>query len=90
MTLTIKEPNEEEKTYTDITNTADNKYNILKLFDIKIDSGGQLKPLTNIKSISSLNFNSTQYIDLSRLFEVLPNYFLLVYRLFFLSILIIS
>ena len=72
--LTIKEPNKDQGKYTDITNTESNRYNILNLFEIRTDlETGKLLPLTNITGISSLNFNAGQYIDFSRLFEVLPN-----------------
>lgn len=71
--LTIKEPNIDKEEYTNITNTESDRYDILDLFDIRTDSTGKLLPLTNITSISSLNFNAEQYIDFSRLFEVLPN-----------------
>ena len=71
--LTIKEPNKDQGKYTDITNTESNRYDILDLFEIRTDSTGKLLPLTNITGISSLNFNAGQYIDFSRLFEVLPN-----------------
>ena len=74
LTLTIKEPNQTVGQYTNITNTASNKYDIIELFGIKTDPvTGDMIPLTNISDITSLNFNSTQYIDFSRLFEVLPN-----------------
>jgi len=70
--LTIKEPNPDVGRYTDITNTESDRYDILDLFEIRTNTG-KLIPLTNITSISSLNFNAEQYIDFSRLFEVLPN-----------------
>ena len=73
LVLTIKEPNIDKEEYTNITNTESDRYDILDLFDIRTDSTGKLLPLTNITSISSLNFNAEQYIDFSRLFEVLPN-----------------
>lgn len=71
--LTIKELDSNTESYINITNTESNKYDILGLFELKPDSTGKLLPLTNITNISSLNFNSEQYIDFSRLFEVLPN-----------------
>lgn len=71
--LTIKELDSNTESYINITNTESNKYDILDLFELKPDSTGKLLPLTNITSISSLNFNAEQYIDFSRLFEVLPN-----------------
>ena len=74
LTLTIKAPNDSHQRYEDITNTEDDRYDIIDLFGIRTDPDtGKLIPLTNIKDISSLNFNSQQYIDFSRLFEVLPN-----------------
>lgn len=74
LTLTLMEPNQSVGIYTYITNTEDNRYDILDLFGIKTDPDtGKLIPLENISNISSLNFNANQYIDFSRFFEVLPN-----------------
>lgn len=64
-----------DRRYVPIINTESDRYNILDLFGIEIDpeTHKPIKSLTNITSISSLSFNSEQYIDFSRFFEILPN-----------------
>jgi len=75
LTLTIMEPDDSTHKYVPISNTVDSKYNILELFAIREDSSAPYgyEPLTNIVRISTLNFDSSQFIDFSRFFEVLPN-----------------
>ena len=69
--LTIRSENE-PGSFSDITNTKDNPYNIIDLFSVRTNDDGTYEPLTNIKSLTNVSFNTNHCIDFSKMFKIFP------------------